>query len=65
MSILRLVIFIMAATVFAGTLVLAALIAPVGLNNATGMIGSAVVGVALAIPVAIVVSNKIGGNMAG
>lgn len=61
MQILRLVIFIMAATVFAGTLLLAALLTP-ELNNWMGMVGSAVVGFGLAIPVAIVVSKKIGGS---
>lgn len=64
MPILRLVIFVMAATVFAGTLVLAALLTP-ALNNWMGMVGAAVIGFGLAVPVAIVVSNKIsGGNTA-
>ena len=63
MSILRLVIFVMAGVTIAGTLVLVALLTP-SLNNAMGVIGASAVGFGLAIPIAIVVSNKIGGNTA-
>lgn len=64
MNLLRFVIFLMASVVFAGSLVLAALLTP-ALNNWMGLVGGAVIGFGIAVPVAIVVSNKIsGGNTA-
>lgn len=63
MSVLRMAIYFVAATFLAGTFVLIALLAPVGLDNATGMIGSAVGGGLLAIPVAYILANKISGHM--
>ena len=61
MNMLRFVIFLMASVVFAGSLVLAALLTP-ALNNWMGLVGGAVIGFGLAVPVAIVVSNKISGS---
>lgn len=63
MSILRLTIFLMASVVFAGTLVLIALLTP-ALNNAMGVIAAAAIGFVAALVVTYVVSKKIGGNTA-
>jgi len=62
MSILRLAIFAMASVVFAGSLLLVALLTP-AFNNAVGIIGASAIGFAIAIVVTIVVSKKISGNM--
>lgn len=65
MFVLKFVVFVMAATVLAGSLVLTVLAAPgMGLDNATGVMGAAALGAALAIPVTVFVSKAIVKKMA-
>ncbi|MCW8915783.1 MAG: hypothetical protein OQK24_08010 [Magnetovibrio sp.] len=61
---LRFVVFLMAMVTLSGILVLLALTLPLGLNNATGVIGSVAIGTALAIPVSIIVAKAMMGNQA-
>ncbi|HEY9080738.1 hypothetical protein [Magnetovibrio sp.] len=63
MIVLRLAVFFMAMVTFAGSLVLAVLTMPLGLNNAMGIIGAVAVGTAVAVPVAWVVANKMSAGM--
>lgn len=63
MFMLRLVVFLMAMAVFAGVLILIALLAPIGMNNAMGIIGAVVIGTVLAVPVTYVVANAMAGGM--
>ncbi len=61
---LRFVVFLMAMVTLSGILVLCALTLPLGLNNATGVIGAVAIGTVLAIPVTIIVAKAMMGNQA-
>ena len=63
MMILRFVVFLMAMAVFAGSLVLCALLLPIGMNNAMGIIGAVAIGTLVSIPVAYVVAGKMAAGM--
>jgi len=63
MIVLRLAVFFMAMVTFAGSLVLVVLSAPIGLDNATGVIGAAAVGTVISIPVTYFVSKAMAGKM--
>ena len=63
MLILRLVVFFMALATFSGSLILIALLAPIGMNNAMGVIGAAALGAVISLPVTYFVSNAMTGKM--
>lgn len=63
MLVLRLTVFVMVLIVLVGVLVLCAVTLPIGMNNFMGMLGSAIVGTLLSVPVTYFIAKKMSEGM--